>query len=698
MRYEITQAAITFYLDNPRRRNPAISTFSFGSPLPTSEQLSPLLDSLVRHGRGKRYTSQRNDLSHFLRPLFAYFRTAEARWPTTSNEWQLFVLAFFQFYLTNTVWSQALPDTRISYWSTLIGGVFDSLVADEIVPCDVVIPTIKRKHIKSLAANQPILGERGIKPIDARSKLQKLVVNVDFGMSDVDYLDSVEANCRQKIALIKDVCLTHWNTLMRDWHEGQRLARQVSDADIESVIASGQYREQVRAGNPAPLASPGHPYGYIWALALIRYQLARGQDSECISIPTLKALPFFRKKAFKYKALYAHTAMERWQFNEYAGYAQFCRFAGILSPLDAAAVCCLLTIEHPEFTSDSLQGAKLLNSNGKYHLILTDTFESSILSLDKPRAGQRKSVVLSHLSQRLVSAIIKCTAPVREVLRRAGDKTWRYLFLGYQNSRLGLIEGAPRMLAGDDLVSLTRLYPALTENGLTLGRFDYRRIRNTMGVLRWFETGSIQEMSQKLGNCYRVALEHYLPPALLHAWNTRIIRRFQNTLIVLAAHAEDYLLEVMDFSTVADLQHFIAQLILDFPANTSPLAVEVQRRLGSGSLEPQLADSQELGVLSIRLSASGLSYLYAFSDFAMRTLAPNQLHQVDPQSQLAPIQFVDLAKLLRHASESKAIRADLSELLDLPRLRSIHRQALERQATIDNQLSRLTISRDWGGL
>ncbi len=199
-----------------------------------------------------------------------------------------------------------------------------------------------------------------------------------------------------------------------------------------------------------------------------------------------------------------------------------------------------------------------------------------------------------------------------------------------------------------------------------------------------------------MGNSYRVVIEHYLPPALLHAWNTRIIRRFQNTLIVLAACTEDYLLDVTDFSTMADLQHFIAQLIFDYPSRTSPLAEEVQVRLG-GLLPDQQSDNKLLpGVLNVRLSATGLSYLYAFSDLAVRTLKSDELHRVDVQSKLAPVQFVDLAKLLRHACENNEIRAELSELLDLPQLRQIHEQALVKQPVVDEKISKLVIYSHWG--
>jgi len=301
--------------------------------------------------------------------------------------------------------------------------------------------------------------------------------------------------------------------------------------------------------------------------------------------------------------------------------------------------------------------------------------------------------------------IVRLTAPVREILRRAGNKTWRYLFLGVtQRDKafgfLGVVEGRSRFLNGhgnSTTLCLNRIYPDLSAIGLNTGNFDYRRLRNTLGVIKWFETGSIVEMSRRLGNTRKVALENYLPPALLHAWNTRIIRRFQNTLIVLAAHDEPYLLEVTDFSNIADLQHFIAQLITDFPAKSSPLAGEVQKRLDPRKSGEPIVLALKPGFLNVNLSPKSLGLLYAFSDLALTALSQEELDKVDLQSGLTPRQFTDMASLLRHAAENKEIHQSLREALDVPLLTRVHGQALALKAGFDTQFAKLAIKQKWVG-
>lgn len=707
MRYEIKNQSVTFYLDNPKRARESTATQSFAGTGISEKQIISLAECLVKKFHGQSLSSQIAITGVFLRPLFAYFRVTGTPWPTTSADWQLAVYGFFQFYLTDTSWSQARAWFRMRAMQSKISGLLEFLKEEEIIPLDVVIPKTNQRRISSLAKDQPLLGQLGVSLADVAMQPSKLLVDINFGMNDADYLDAVEKKCRHLVSVIQETCLTHWNGLMQDAETGRQLAEQVTDARIEEAVTTGQYGTlRPKGGAPIRYASSSSPQGHIWALAIVRHKLATATDIGCVSLRTLRSSPFFRNHALNskrtsYTALGDLTAMTPAQWQILTFPAQFYRFAGFLSNLDAAAACCLLSIEHPEFTSESMQNAKLMNVHGKPYLLLTDSREHSILSLDKPRAGRRKSVVLTSLSQKLIKDILRCTAPVRKVLKRAGDKTWRYLFLGITqnhglNGFLMVVEGINIYITGGkSSIGLTTLYPALSQNGLTKGSFDLRRLRNTLGVIRWFESGSILEMSRRLGNTRKVALKHYLPPALLHAWNTRIIRRFQNTLIALAAHDEPYLLDVTDFSSMADVQHFVAQLVTEYPTKTSPLADEVQRRFGTEQQQEAVSSASLPCLLSVRLSPRSLGFLYSYSELALRTLAPDKLDKVDVLSGLSPRQFIDMATLFRHAAENDGINRSLSEALDVPLLKKVHVEALTIQVGLDAQFARMAIKHRW---
>lgn len=708
MRYEIRDESVIFHLDNPRRTKDATVTQSFAGSGLHDSQISILLDGIVKKFRGTSLSSQQNIGSEVLRPIFSFFRETGKQWPETSADWQLTVYEFFQFYLSDTSWSKSRAGNRMALWKTIIGGLFEFFVEDEIIPRDVKIPEINIKKIRSISRSKSYLGDSSRRTSDISKQPSKLLVDISFGMNDADYLDTVEKQCRHSVRIIRDTCLAHWGGLMRDGEVGRKLSAKVPDSELDEIVLTGNYLvpNPRGSGRYIKYTSPVHPSGHERALSIFARYICYGNDVGCVSGKRIRSSPFFISKLFlstsdshSYNALDALTAMDSVAWQRLSSPAKFHRFAGLLSNVDVAAACCLLTIEHPEFTSESLQGAQILNVRGVSYLLLTDYNDRQIFSVDKPRSGVRKSVVLTDLSQKLIKDILQWSDPVRQVLRRAGDKTWRYLFLGIKHlggaGSLGIVDGSTAYLARQNLVSLASLYPALGENGLTYGNFDFRRLRNTLGVIRWFETGSILEMSRRLGNTRKVALEHYLPPALLHAWNTRIIRRFQNTLIVLAAHDEPYLLEVSDFSSMADLQHFIAQLVVDFPARTSPLADEVQRRLGSDKQRNTLSSSSLPGLLNVRLSPKSLGLLYSYADLALRTLSSDDLDKIDALSGLAPRQFTNLATLLRHAAESDEIHASLSEVMDLPLLKNIHCEALAIQTDLDIKISKLAIKHRW---
>jgi hypothetical protein len=242
------------------------------------------------------------------------------------------------------------------------------------------------------------------------------------------------------------------------------------------------------------------------------------------------------------------------------------------------------------------------------------------------------------------------------------------------------------------------MYPELEKQGLTRGSLDLRRLRTTVGVLRWFETGSVLEMGRALGNTAQVALEHYLPPALLAAWNIRIVRRFQNTLIVLAAHEEDHLLDVTDFCSLTDLLHFMEQLVSDHPGGSSPIANAIHTRLGArvptGQSEMPIVDDGRGRLLNIRCSVRSLAYLYAFDDYVTH-LPASKREEVDPSTGLSAQAFIDVSRMIRHACEAPEVSAALHDQLDVEALRRIHRGALGQQEAMRAQFARFTLRREW---
>jgi hypothetical protein len=475
MRYEITGEVVTFYLNNPKRDVDSARNASFARTRLTQSQITPMLDAIVAKYRGMSIDSQLDSIS-VLGDIFAGFKKIESPWPVTSVDWNVFLLRFFQFFLTDTDFSRAKTSTRTYRWRCKFVSLLNHLKDEEILPLGVVIPMINDKKVRSLAIDQPVLGQKQKQIAKSTETTQKLLVDISFGMTDSDYLDTVEKSCRHLVGITKDVCLTHWTGLMKDAEFGRQMAAKVTDVDIQSAMTEARYGEYLptvsyQGSKFTKYASPYHPQGVHWALALVRYSLNCSSDIHCVSAHAMRRSPFAiqtlfrsRGKGHTYSPLESITSMKTEQWEQLPSVARFYRFAGLLSPIDAAVACCLLTIEHAQFTSESLQNALLLNVRGKPRLLLTDKNERSILCIDKPRAGKLKSAALSELAQGIVRDIVRLTAPVRDVLKRAGHKAWRYLFLGATTIErslgvLSALNPTSQSLTRNEGVSIATLYP-----------------------------------------------------------------------------------------------------------------------------------------------------------------------------------------------------------------------------------------------
>lgn len=375
------------------------------------------------------------------------------------------------------------------------------------------------------------------------------------------------------------------------------------------------------------------------------------------------------------------------------------RFAGILSSLDMAVAMAILIREHPNLSPDAIAGAMLLNARGKSYLLMTDNYNAAaIFSVNKRRAGCRKYLVLTKRSARIIRHILRTTAPIRALLKRTGHSQWRYLFLGIMVHQ-GV--GHPKEIAAEMLWSNDRkikigfacFYPCLAEAGLGEGTLDFSKIRATQGVLAWFDKGSVLAVHRRLGNSYRISIQHYIPEALLSAWNERIIRRFQNTILVLAAAKEEYLLFVVDMPNMSELHRFLAQLIYDVRPGHSPIDDHIQAEFSErfrieGPVQREFSNLKTLKneSLHIRLNPSSLALLLAYRQWANAQLSPESKRQQDIQTGLTPQHFIDLAVMLQAAAYSENIGPNLSRSLDL---RSLKRQFLQAEPKVRDYVKQL---------
>ena len=697
MRYEIVDERAVFSLEDPKSERCAKRYVSFAGVALGRSARDALLDAVCRYARSGSRSSQDGCIVRFLKPFLACLRQDGLPYPKTQTQWQNLLLYFLRFYLLDQSYSTMSVPNRIQLWKGTVRPALAFLLEERIIPLGVEIPRVEPRREPLAGTPPPLLGQRTVtKVAQSTPRRQKLLVNLDFALNDADYLGRIERECREKIATLRDACLEHWNAMRADHRTGAALAKTISEEEIQARIRDGQYQDMAPgAWRSSALASAALPDGHLWALAVAQRMLRAGPDLNCICVEALRASPFFNRSAFDrppyYDALERRSALAAHAKALVQNTVLFYRFLGILSAVDVAAACCLLMIEHPQFTSSSLTHAQLCDERGRLFLQASVEAGGALrFSVDKPRAGARKHATLSPIAEEIVTYVIETTAPIRTLMRASGHKAWRYLFLGQQHGgHLGPLKTTPMAALTGGGCNLIRLYPKLAKQGLVRGTLDYRRVRNTMGVLRWFETGSLVEMSRCLGNTRHVALTHYLPPALLHAWNARLIRRFQNTLIILAAHEEDYLLEVTDFTSFGDLLTFMAQLLEQHQDRTSPIASQLHARLGRRS--SACGDGR---LLNVRCSVQSLAYLYAFDAYAAG-LQESQRKQRDAVTGLSVQSFMDLSRMIRHACENPQLSGSLREILDIETLQRCHHEALAKQSDLRARFARFAFNSTW---
>lgn len=158
-------------------------------------------------------------------------------------------------------------------------------------------------------------------------------------------------------------------------------------------------------------------------------------------------------------------------------------------------------------------------------------------------------------------------------------------------------------------------------------------------------------MARKLGNTEKVVLQHYIPRPILDAWNTRMIRRFQNLWISVAAANEDFLLDVTDFSSLSDLHAFLKDLLRLHAPSDSPLAEVLHERfdvlLGNESSAASEGGGNNAH-LHVAISKGALSALYSYQATVLHLGLPDAvLDKPDLLTGLSPRHFLTLTDLLQ---------------------------------------------------
>lgn len=628
----------------------------------TIESIDGCIKAWVRHENGRRYGVDISKLArcdpsgHLLTCLgqivntlkpYSQIRTfqvanvvlggALTAWgeclPQSQGAWQRLVSRLYEYHFTRL-------DTRMSLKSAAI--VWNSFahclerMRDHCgyIPQNVVIPHVptRLEAIEATSYEHPLLGQAAA-PQEV-SFVDKLLLPLDLSRTDAAYLEEVRDGliCRSK--LLERCLVAWWKQIKAHYVYGQALLHSVDWPVLrQSLIAHANDHGVKRRTNGATMETLANQ------LAVIVHE-HDGLHSDKVRASS----PFLQTYAgYLYLPADAPPA-----FNGVPRSLRVDWMLGRLSAIDYTVLATLLILRNPNFTPYAMLNARIEDRDGKRYLELDD--RGLRFRVDKPRARAMKEAMLDEASAEIVSTLYEMGAAARQRLQDVQSPAANYLLLvrsangAYATVCPSHVEGKLRERGS----LLYKAFPELME-ALPPGTITLSRVRTSQGVIEWFRTGSVVAMRKRLGNSTTVVLQHYLPPCLLAVWNTRLIRRFQNLLITVAAAADDFLLEVTDFNTRGELDAFVADMLRLHTKGSSPLADALHEYFGDCSPPRPGTTGDIADQLAISVSKNALLALYLYQEAAIAEgLSPRLMDCIDETTGICPRQFINLAELLRH--------------------------------------------------
>ena len=274
----------------------------------------------------------------------------------------------------------------------------------------------------------------------------------------------------------------------------------------------------------------------------------------------------------------------------------------------------ILLLKNPRINVESLAKVEVYGKNGVNQIISTagDESKNVRMKVKKGRAKCEKTALFDDESKKVFKLLLKMTLPLRKYLQKQGDENYNKLWIcgGHSGSELPCVLSINmlRIHFGqkaclNEFGDICNIDGPSDKNSFLLSHEELRpyigiaslsRLRTTSGLIEWFKTGGdAKAFSRVLGNSVSVALDHYIPKALQLLMNKRIIRRFQNLLIIAATAGEPYMLEASDFSNTENLHTFLFQMLEGDRANGNELLAELQRRLSKSDSTAVICDKNK---------------------------------------------------------------------------------------------------------
>ncbi|MFA0523252.1 hypothetical protein AB4517_06530 [Vibrio sp. 10N.222.52.C3] len=582
--------------------------------------------------------------------------------PTDTKGWRELVKTAYSVPLVSNT-NKSLS-TRVDEWNKNLKPFLVFLQDRDVIPPNIIIPKMKKTDevTKNSSFKDTLIGERQAAEVKVDHTINNVLVPVSLSRNDAEYLDEFEFDLKRARDALHDSLMKYWKAIKTHYDFAQSL---MEDFPKKHPLLLERYKngdlydyfydknDLGKNGKPKPprrkhIANPTSLFGSMLLMYVV--------GSECNGIFNIHELPKVKlPNKISDSAITSDdvVCLPELGFESSENIDLSHRFDwcfGYLRNADIGCLIALLMMLNPKFTYISLLQAKVKYTDGQPLLELDDLGVS--FSIEKARASDMKKEHLDDVSLEIVEFLHEIREKHQHLIKN--KKQHNFLFLAYSKKIKGLVnpdsckvskiitgvEDARSIERGHRRIHLSSHFSSLLDVELGPGALTHSKIRTTEGVLEWFRTGSITSASRVLGNTKRVALEHYIPAPLIAQYNTRLVRRFQNLLILAATFEEKYCLEAVDFNSWQEIHRFL-MTILEDEDNKSPL-VEHLRKLSVKSI-----DDEVKGNLDVPLSENTLTALYLYRLAALNSsVSSKDLSKVDDATQLSPLAFITLANHL----------------------------------------------------
>ncbi|EJN39679.1 hypothetical protein PMI38_00911 [Pseudomonas sp. GM84] len=546
--------------------------------------------------------------------------------------------------------------TRLQEWAAS-EKIYKELVRAGAIPSDTSIPSGTVRGGCSEDALAPIGFERKIleTPMTLSDLLpKKSLIAEGLELDDEEFIEKLKNRLESGTLTIFELLNDYWDSMCRCHQTGQDLMQRVPVEELTQRISSGDFFYK-----DMHLAHPDSPDGISWFLRATHYYAFVTYKLDLLNFNSISGLPFFTKlfeipgitdRIFEKLVDVCGVDAPPFKARNKQPTEMISRLLGLLSKRDCGVACCILTIENPSFTADSITNADLYSQNGKFYVKARTLHRRLVFSVSKPRARKRKISLLSSVSAKVITDIIRSTSEIRARQKHYNKANWRKLFLLSSRKKLGSISRLSTAIGAGSGITLYNLFKdKLKSEKIDKGSFNLSSLRTTQAIICFLTHGSLKRVADLLNNTIQTVKKDYIPIWLIIYWGNRILRSLQQKFIVVATEGSPWQLEASDFLDAASLRKFIDKTLRELKHGDA-FSEMIRDRLGKYSDNPKMTEPFINSELIIPMNSQALTVLYAYSDVVSENKSESSGVAYQDRETISDPQIRSIANLIRQCN------------------------------------------------